>query len=362
MSQRQSDKCNACSLPKGTRVHNLDTGNSGTVTRSRSSYRVFVLWDGDEKATKHSPDTKEQCNVIEEIREETDISKLLSEGMRVYNTVTERKGTVTRREVESVSVQYDNDYSATILSKPFWRNLREIEDEAAMRARIDKELRELEGEEPMTTTQLAFTNNNVTSQRGSQLVQHVEVIQKRQELMDSEMLLLAQALLAMALYTEKRTSRVENCSFGASLLNEGAHGSLRISFFLKEPGANEQPPSGITWKGIVDLDSLNSLTKDSHPITNLLFLLFGRRFGTKKKGRESIRAHTRTPKQDTMGSYTVTPEWSIADKIFPMGLVRLLPTATALVQAELDIMKQSALDDIIFIEAFEEQVYNENTK
>lgn len=193
--------------------------------------------------------------------------------------------------------------------------------------------------------------------------------------MDSEMLLLGQALFAMALYTSKPTARVENCEFGVSLHDDRSIGSLHISFFLKEPETEESQSPGITWKDIASPKGSRpeqTATSDllpKAPIVRLLSLAFGKIFGKKKsllvlkkEDTKPINLSPNASKQEIMGSYSINtraPEWAIIDEAFPITLIKLLPTATALVQAELDLMQQSTIDDIVYVEAFESEAREE---
>jgi len=388
MGQYQSKECNACKLPKGTRVHSPDTGKSGTVTRSRSGQHVWVIWDGNKTATRHDSITDPSCSSLEVLKEET-MSQLpnaieFQVGARVYNKITSRKGVVISigHEGLNIRVRYDEDDSDTTIGLGLLANLEVIGHEHPIVTEKDPQSEKVwswpnpdiqidEERKPDTTAIETYLSSNVTSRRGQRLAEHAEVIKKRQALMNSEMLLLGQALFAMALYTSKPTTKVENCEFGVSLHDDSGKGALHIVFYPKEPEAEESQPSGITWKEIASPEAVESLAKDQKPlliglpeapIAKLLSLIFKRRFGIKKEEAKPINPSPNAEKSDIMGTYSIntrTPEWTIIYEAFPTTLIKLLPTATALVQAELDLMQQATIDDITYIEAFELEVSEE---
>lgn len=293
---------------------------------------------------------------------EKDLPRVSPQQTQTYNVLPNDRMQIGARVKDLTRETGDNPItlSSQELNGKFINNRASVKEECDMSIERDYEVKinPMENRlwdhtaeaEAKTTTMDIYSDRNATSQRGKRLVAHVGVIRKRREIMDAEMLLLAKALFALALYQETKTSQVENCRFGVSLLNEGMNdrrGNLHISFFLKEPEADEQTSPGITWKDIVSPGFLKSLAKGRRReptatlFNDLSSSFFWRPFRKKKKG------------QEFMGSYTIAPDWTVTDKAFPMGLVKLLPTATELVQAELDAMEETAQDDITFIEAFE---------
>lgn len=170
MEQHQSDKCNVCKLPKGTRVYNLLTEQRGTVTRSRSDRSVSVLWDDYTTSIKHDSSTHSRCSSIEEIEEADmgDENMALAIGTRANNIATERKGVVTSRDHTgaSIRVRYDGADSDNTIDSSQFGGLEVIEN--------------LEGEsKPETTSIETYLSSNVTSRRGQRLAEHAEVIKKR---------------------------------------------------------------------------------------------------------------------------------------------------------------------------------------
>ena len=167
----------------------------------------------------------------------------------------------------------------------------------------------------------AKVNENPTNElaklgsRSEKLDKHVLVIEQRAKLVTKEMVLLAKSLMTMALYKQVKSSQVENCSFGVSLCPAeiDIDGGMRVTFFATKQDAEKK-----------------------------------KRLRRRKSTSES------THKDNYIGSYCISQYFQIEHKDLPADSLKLIPTATALVQAELEQLEKDAIDDIAFIEVFEE--------